>query len=961
MQMAPEEIRNTIIICAPKQERSKFIERPQGEVMRNKRLLTLMASASSLVLFATGAVAQQLAANQAETVVVTGSLVVKNGLQAPTPVTVVSADQLRNTSPSIVEGLQQLPQLGNSSSAFTPSQVSGAGNTTVSAENLRNLGTGRTLVLLDGRRTQPSASSGATDTSMFPELLIKRVDIVTGGASAVYGSDAVAGVINFVLDTDFTGVKAEVKGGVSGQDDGPLYGAAVAAGMSFSDGRGHIIVSGDFSGQSGVSGSNRDWNREGWSSFANPNTAHGQPVLLLRSGVTTVNATYGGIINAGSLKGTAFDNNGQPYKFAYAPVVSGNGSQQIGPGGAFIPYQISAGTTNEHLFTSVKYDFSDRVSAFLEGGYGVASATYPPLYTNEASSSKQYTIFSGNAYIPASVQAIMTANHIASFPLGRIDTNAPPLVVYSYNDTISVDGGVNVKLWGDWELDSYFQHGDNLLHFGGMNDTIRENQFNAADAVVNPSTGAIICRSSLTNPANGCVPIDPFGTAPLTGAQSAYVKATNSARSFTQQEVASTTAHGTLFQGWAGDVSGAVGFTYRHDSAGVTVDPLSDAIETCTGIRGCPAAIIGTAGGYTSVNAQPSAGAFDVKEGFMELLVPLARDLPFMQTLDLDTAVRYAEYSSSGDATTWKVGLTYQPLDQVRFRASMSRDLRAPNVSELFGGQTHTQGSLVDPFNNNENLQSVSQYMGSNPALKPETAITSTAGIVYMPEWLSGFSTSADYYHIAISGAVSTLSGQSTVNGCFQGNAYLCAQINRDANNQIISVATYKLNLGSLKTTGVDFESDYTTPFLDGNLFVRLLGTYLGDMTTITPGATPIQGAGYTSSPQWQTNLTANYSEGPWSFIANERFIGAVKRVEPPQTIDLNDTPDAEYTNLTIKYSLEGKLFGNPELYLTVSNLFDQNPRITATNGGSGASYVQTSALYDEIGRYFTVGIRANL
>ena len=262
--------------------------------MLGRIALSLLAGASSFALASTGALAQSTDAPASiDTIVVTGSRVATKATQAPTPVTTVTADQLRDTAPNIVAGLQMLPQLGTSTGATTPSLINGSGAATVSAENLRNLGVNRTLVLLDGRRTQPGGSGGYTDTSMFPDLLIKNVDIVTGGASAVYGSDAVSGVINFILDTNYTGVKMQSQGGISTHGDAPLYSFEAAAGTDFNGGRGHIVVSADASGQTGLRGSERDWNNQGWTAFANPGAG---PNYLLRSGVTTINGTGYGII-----------------------------------------------------------------------------------------------------------------------------------------------------------------------------------------------------------------------------------------------------------------------------------------------------------------------------------------------------------------------------------------------------------------------------------------------------------------------------------------------------------------------------------------------------------------------------------------------------------------------------------------------------------------------------------------
>lgn len=887
-------------------------------------------------------------------VVVTGSRTITNGYAAPTPITVVTAEQLRSTQPSIVEGLRDIPQLSASTSARTPTRITAAGNTTVGGANLRNLGVGRTLVLFDGRRGPLSGASGTVDISLFPDLLVKRVDVVTGGTSAAYGSDAVAGVVNFILDTDLKGLKLDASEGISDKGDGNTYTARAAGGFSFGGGRGHVVASVDIFHQDGIDGYSRDWSTAGWARIANPTAA--QPQFLLRSGVTQSNASFGGLITGPTaLRGTAFDPNGAPVPFKYGTL--NNGNYMVGGDGAFFPFPVSAESSSQTGFMHAKYDVTDSINVFAEGLYGHSTSAFP-LFLSTAFGPNQYTIFADNAFLPASIRAQMQAQNIASFTLGKVARAEGPVINRNENSTVSFVGGFNAKLGGGWLLDGYYEYGRNTLDYGNSNISIRTHLYAAADAVISPTTGQIVCRITLTNPSSGCVPINPFGEAPLTDAQRAYLKAEQNIHSLAQQHSAALTLRGSPLSTWAGPISIAVGAEYRRQSVNITTDPNAVMAIDGTGIRGFPAALQGQKLYYNTNNVpQPTSGAYSVKEGFGEISIPLAANTSWARSLDLNAAGRYTNYSTSGGVTTWKVGLTYAPVEALRFRATRSRDIRAPNISELFGVSTTNVSTLLDPTRNNVAQSNVRTISGANPGLTPERADTWTGGAVFRAH---GFGLSIDYYSIKIRDAISSLTGQQILDQCAAGQTALCGNVQRDASGALSVVNANLLNIQSVEASGVDLEGSYVRSLGEGRLSLRGIGTYVAHNKLINIVGAPIEQAGAGSAnPRWIASFTTNYSNNGFSLAVKERFISALNRVLPPATIDDNRIPPTFYTDVRIGYALPN-VRGTPELYFSVNNLLDQDPRITDTSGGAAGLFQVTNAsLYDAIGRFFTVGVQA--
>jgi outer membrane receptor protein involved in Fe transport len=906
---------------------------------------------------------------------VTGSRV-SQSTTAPTPLTVMSATELQAAAPgSISDALNQIPQFRNSDTPASNGVTTGS-NSGASFLNLRSLGSNRTLVLLDGRRVAPSTTAGVTDISVLPEALVKRVEVVTGGASAVYGSDAVAGVVNFILDDRFTGFKSAVQGGLSDRGDAGNVKVQLTGGASLFGDRGHVLLSGSYYKHNGLRQyADRDW-FDSCARIANP---AGTPATVSACNVHSSAFTYGGMIPSGPLKGTQFRPDGTAAPFVYgdlataSSMVGGSGSGDVnGDVGAY--FQPVTALDRRNLFARFTYDITDDVKVYVQGLYGKAVSQYVGTWPWQGGASG-YTIQVDNAYLPESVRTSMQNLGITSFPLNRYDYDFGPLLNTNTNKTTEGVIGLEGRV-GDWTWRAHYEHGENRLQLVTLNNPIVNNEYNAADAVVNPATGQIVCRSTLTQPDNGCVPINLFGSGSASREALDYILGTTWQNLLVKQDVAEASVAGAPFNTWAGAVTTALGAGYRRMSSDQTVDPISSSYKHFTGgYLGFPASLEGQLGGFDRSNPAPVAGSYHLSELFAEAEVPLASDLAWAKSLDLNAAVRYTDYSTSGGVVSWKGGLTYSPNSQWRLRAARSRDIRAPNVGELYSSPRQGQSNLIDPFQPvGSPYRSVPVYIvqSGSTDLDPESADTTTVGVVYQPAWLNGFSASIDYYDIKLKDAIGTLDGQVTVNQCYAGAADLCSLLKRDANGALLSVSTPYLNISERATRGVDFESAYHAPLgsivpdAPGDFELRLLANFVSSLTTSNPGAPTLQLAGQTGGgggvPKWAATFSAAYNLGPFGLRAQERYIGPGKIDNSLSSAILsasdNQVSEVFYTDLNLDYR-----FGESqewEAFLTVNNLMDRDPPMAPSNYFVfGTSWGGTNpAIFDVIGRTYTLGFR---
>jgi outer membrane receptor protein involved in Fe transport len=863
--------------------------------MSMKHLAGLLAGASALALTSTAGAQTAAPSGTVEEVVVTGSRIVANGYQAPTPVTVMSSVELLKKAPeSIAAGLTKLPQfVGTAGSNVTSSQAGtpSAGNYL----NLRRLGAIETLLLLDGQRLPPTSFDGTTDANIVPQALIQRVEVVTGGASAAYGSDAVAGVVNFILDTKFNGIKGNAQYGVSSRSDNRQKKLGLAVGRSFLDGRLHLEGSADYFYQPGIrNNGERPYGGDYYGGWVNVGTNAARPCAAGVCAenpfgpvfnVRLANGTYGTLINAGRTAAQAEARAGTTAfslaNFTFEPTLVGGpksadgvhradlgtitGTPNFNVGGADTAVTFGATLTSllktKQLFGRADYDIGNGVSAFFQSSFSDADTRY--VTVGAGTQFQSFQIFSDNAYLPAFVRDTMIRENVASFIGSRVEADQHPKEVLTNNKAYTFLGGFKGDL-GDFRWTANFSHGQSKLktrHYGNFN---QPKWFAALDAVdegrfrTGVANGNVVCRTNLTNPGlfPGCTPWNPFGNGSPSAASYSYIQDEPSRYQVEQRQSAvSANISGPVFELPAGSVNIAIGGEFRRQRLEQisNVDPtapislmepgLSETGGVPTGAFNGVAEGLRTAANpfnllWNSTNVGKSFGKQDIKEVYGEIAVPILRDVALAKALDINAAARYVDYSVTGSLWAWKLGGSWTPVEDIRVRGTFSQDIRAPTLYELFQGTSSTRGTFTDIHTGaNTNLITLNQ---GNPNLESERAKTRTIGVVWQPSFFSGFSASLDYYKIRIRDQITrpntTLINQQCEDS--GGTGPTCAAItrpfpfsDRTARNFPLTIATVPFNQAFSTQEGIDYELSYKMELGPGRLDLRLLGNHTKDFT----------------------------------------------------------------------------------------------------------------------------------
>lgn len=896
--------------------------------------VTAIGISASLPVLAQEDTTQAPATRQLDAVQVTASRIKQGGFVAPTPTTEISIEEIE------ASGTINVADVINTMPAARPSltPVSTVNNASWSGGNymdLRGLGYNRTLVLVDGKRFVSTQIEGPVDINVVPQSLLQGVDIVTGGASASWGSDAVAGVINLRFNRRLEGVKGQLQYGSSDEGDYANKKASFGFGNSFADGRGHALFGVEAAENNGIARlGDRDWGAMGWGTITNPDyTAdNDEPRILVIPNVVSANTSFGGLINAGPLRGIQFDSNGDPVEFQYGDIVSG--TSMIGGDGAYthVNQTLAAPQERRTGYGRLSFDFTDSVTGFVEGSWARSEASPIPNLTRSDTSIR---IHRDNAFLPESIVEAMVANDITSFTMGRLSRDYARTVNHKTTTTRRLAAGLEGWLDNGWAWDAYFTQGSSKTMLLAENNRITSRYNAAIDAVVDPATGAIVCRNAEARAA-GCVPMNLFGEGAPSEAARAYVTGTSWRLWDISQQAAAATVSGDLLELPAGPMSMAAGLEWRSEEAIVTSDELSVAAEFVTG------------------NTVPWRGKLNVKEAFAEFSVPLVRDAAWADSLALNAAARVTDYSTSGTVTTWKFGGTWDINEQWRVRATRSRDIRAPSLSELFSGSTTSIFSVLDPELGS--TYSVSSLSSGNPGLEPEEADTITAGIIFNPT--PNLSMSVDYYDINIDGAILQLTAATIVDRCYTIQPQLCALISRGEDGTIRQVAATPQNLQKLELRGADFELVYRRPVGNGDLRLRTLLSYT-DKLVLDDGETVIDMAGTIDQPTissiggmpyWKGNLQASYKTGPASFGAGVRYVGGgmIDRTLTPKDRNIISASARTYFDLNASYDVSDRI----ALFASVRNLTDRDPPIV------GGGFATVRSLYDVIGRYYSMGVR---
>ena len=950
------------------------------------RLLTGVSALALASIATSGPATAQPAGGQqpaTEEVVVTGSRVIANGNDMPTPVTIVAPSELMATTPSnIMDGLQELPVFdGGSGPQTNPGNSSRTNNS--HRLNLRNVGITRTLVLFDGRRMAPSDPQGNVDADTIPQMLLQRVDVVTGGVSAVYGSDAVAGVVNFIVNKSFDGVKAEGHAGRSVWGDGNEEQFGIAAGTDILGGKGHIEGSYAWFNNDGIAWNQKlkrpwaqlVWTIQGAGTVAAPYRLNANTRLNSTSFSGVITAVNANDNKGNPLRDMEFNQNGILSPFVHGTTFAGeSGAESGGDGGYYYQASLTASLKSNQVFSRFDYDFNDDIQFYAEAGYTKINNEN----NHQSNEFRNITMSATNAFLQSQYQAQLAAAKITQFNFSKIITQEPPLQPDAWTTALIVNTGVSGTFMGyKWDL-SYTHDANQEFTRNNANLDLQKS-YAALDAVVAPAgnsagiaAGTIVCSVTLTNPGlyPGCTPLNLFGPTAESAAALQYITAVTSFVEQTNQDDVGGSISGSPVDDWAGPVQVALSGEYRTLNFNIVSNAQASAHANCTGLRfNC-----GPATGLFISNVLNSAPTVTqtVWEGAVETDVPLLKDMPFAQDVSLNAAIRYTDYNTSGTVTTWKVGLDWHVNEELTFRATNSRDIRAPNLVELFAPANINPAGVSDvhtgivgqaPFITN-----------SNPNLVPEVAITYTAGTVYRPNWLPDFSLAVDFYNIKIGNAITTIQGQSSTiqNICEAsgGTSPYCSLIQRPLpfsdhtiNNFVTAYFSLPENAQSVVTDGLDIEANYQTDDLGpGHLSTRLLVSYQPKYDTVQfKGAPTLYAANTNALPNVRADLFLKYKWDVWTFDLLERFHDAMWWNSDRTLVYAQKSLPAGYqTNVTLTYDWQPV-----ELYATISNLLNAQPAPYGGNGGAsgvpGLFGGFVPGVDDAIGRYYTIGFRVNV
>jgi outer membrane receptor protein involved in Fe transport len=892
-----------------------------------------------------------------EEVTVTGSRIRRTtDFNTPNPTTVVDDQYLRNLG--IVNVGDAIKQLPSNLSTFSPTTTGNssffAGSTIANLRGLNPFFGSRTLTLLNNRRHVPTNQGDGVDLNFIPTLLIDRIDIVTGGASAAYGSGAISGVNNVFLNRKLEGGKIELDYGKTSEGDGDDVHAGLAWGSSLFDGRGHFVFGAEHQKSNRVNCFDaRDWCREGVGFVTNGAPAApppdvngvpqfapivpGMPEYFLASDLRANQSSTTGVFWNTGLQSDAAGTGTRPFNISSSPIATAsffsNGGVPGGDGESIYAFtSLRAPVNRDVAVATFDFEVNDNVTMTLDMSYGkVTTKTITPPNGTDAND----TIAADNAFLTPALQSARDA----AGGLFKKDWSSQIDGHTNFTtDVMRVAVGFDGRL-GDtsWTWDTYYQYGES-----DREQFVNDNMHNVAydfaiDAVrLNPAdpNSQIVCRvtrDGVTNPlidpriADGCVPLNPFGTGSIS--QEAYQYAFGYLRENLnyKQQVLAANMSGDLFEGFgAGVVQGAVGLEYRIEQGrNISAEELPDYIRT----------------DFSTQYGASFSGDVDVIEGFVETNVPVLKDKPGARLVELNLAARHSQYRNEGlegttgekrthDITTWKVSGIWDPADWLRFRASQSRDIRAANFRELYYGQRIPAGGLFGysdfPINSDPAVWSLE----GNVNLDPEKADTTTIGFVFTPQegFAQGFQFAADWYSITIDNAITPADAFRVVEGCREDNIQeFCdllvfgdpAEENpADPKSNIELLRAIAFNFREYKVKGVDITASHLHEFSNSTLNVRLIGTKMLEQivqATATEPPGDIAGmtgtnngflADFQSSADFVANLSATWTRGPLSITGQVRYVSDgtmdYNGVGPDDPRFSVGNPDESYSDNTV-------------------------------------------------------------
>lgn len=917
------------------------------EISRAVRRALVMSALTAAVSLPAFAQDQDQEAEDTQTITVTGTRIQRQDYVATSPLATVSSDAIEATGELNTEAvLNTLPQVipGLSANSNNPAD----GTATV---DLRGLGPTRTLVLVNGRRLNPSVNDGTVDLNNVPTRLIDRVEVVTGGASAVYGSDALAGVVNFILKKDFSGVDLGTQFGQSAQGDGSERQVDLIVGGNFADDRGNMTAFASWYKRDSILQADRDETRVDFAGGSSTGVPRFDNVAANPFGDP---GNYA-IDPDGSVRG--FNN--------IMPEVSDDG---LGDRYNFAPvnYLLTPGE-RVNLGAYGHFDLADRVQAYAELMY-VDSKNANQLAPTPATG---ILVDPTSPLLSPDVQALLNDRPDPTAPAvlrrrmievgARVAENNSKLQQIVFG----LRGDLGIK---DMKYDAYYQYGRTEFTFFTINDVSRSRL----------EAGLAGCPAAYLQFVPECVPVNGFGAGNISADAANFIRLNFTDNLAFERQLVNASINGNLFSMPAGDVGFAVGVEWRDDESDFTPDQAKQR------------------GDIEGFNAQqPINGSFDVKEIFVEGLVPL------LTGLNLDLGARFSEYSTVGSVSSFKAGLNWTPMEPLLVRGMFQKATRAPSVFELFqagdqdfplyadpcagidpGGDTvdidgATQAFCASAFGitdtaafvqNNAQIEALNF---GNPALGEETSDTFTVGFAVKPTFAPSLQFSLDYWTIKVDDYINDLLGgaQGIIDACFATadlNSSACFSdllnqplVFRDISGDL-RVNVPQVNASELKTSGIDLQLDYGIPLgwagrdddtIQLNLLVSHLDKYELDGIDYagTIGAYNISGA----FPEWKANLRLSYAVGPVSLTWNTQFIDAMDNQG-----NIPAFADGGYVGSDSFYyhdvSARWQATDSVELSLGIRNLTDESPPVI----DNAIDQNGDPSTYDMIGRFWFGGVR---
>ena len=959
----------------------------KGPNMFNKHpLATAIGSVALASAFAgAGALPQIALAEEAqlEEVVVTGSRIRRADYVANAPVATLGADQIELTATVNTEQLlNTMPQMvpGFDRTSNNP----GNGTATV---DLRGLGSNRTLVLINGTRAVPTTQGGSVDINNIPTALIERVEVLTGGASAVYGSDAVAGVVNFVLKDDFEGVSFNVMTEQTEEGDAELTSVDLTIGGNIADGRGNVVINAQYTDRSDLFQGDR-----GFANFAqfDDTDANGNPILINggSSGVPGTSIFAGGLSGFSPSSGIVFGDNGEA-----RPFVTG------GDNNDFYNYApvnyIQLPQTRFQANALGHFDVSDKIQVYGRMMFTQSKVPQQLAPTPIFQAGAEFTL-DGSPFLPAATQQVLSdalGSGVDSDGDG-IDDTATAFVrrrLVEVGPRISDDKYTNFQLLagvrGDigetgWTYDVYVSEGE-VSNSNTQSGNVNRDRFLQAlqlDLAADPTGGT--CVDTANNGSTvGCAPMNIFGPGNISDDAAAFLRTAVAAEGEFEQRVWAASFAGDLFNLPAGAVAAAFGF---------------ERIELRSDFRPSQDLAAGTIAGFNGSPA--SGGAFDSDAFFGELLVPVVRDLPMAEAIDLELAYRTTDYSTVGSVDNYKIAGSWTIVPQVRVRGGFNTAIRAASIGELFAPQSEGFPGASDPCAGESApvdaataaictatgvpagavgsvaidpaAGQIRGLFGGNPNLSEEEADTITVGVVIEPDWfVEDLTVSVDYFDIKIDGAIASFGGgvNNILNVCYDATnaaggvgSPFCNAVNRRADGTIEFVEATSQNIAEVTLKGFDLQASYSRDLFGGDMQVNYVGTYTTESTTVPfAGGDPIECEGQFGLdcgeplPEYKHRMTFNWSKDKITSQLLWRYVGEVKDDDVDTTYFIETIDGTHYFDGVVSYAVTD----NYRVSLGVDNLFDEKPPILGDNQEQANTYPAT---YDVFGRTYFLRASAN-